>query len=345
MVLIHDSVDQCVSKNIEGGCMHSKSVSLCIILFLSLMLVFSVSVYAQRTSTPTQIAPKVSAGGTRTVTIINNCDQDIWWGVITSQKAQKDQCATGYYKHPGNGGDKINKNGGRATITVPLEPICNANKGWSGNFYARTGCKQFGNAWTCETGNCGGQEHCSKEGVGGAPPHGQAEFFFDMNGNDFYDISGVDGYNMTIAIKPTSIVGNTKGNEFWCTESACKFNFVQEKNTDDETYCPKHMKVRVGNKLVGCTSDCQAYDAGHGDKMANSWYCCSGSWSGPAGRKDCGNCCHLKKASGLTGTPFPVPSSKWFKDKCPKAYAWPQDDASSTFSCQSKAYEVTFCAK
>ncbi len=317
---------------------------LCIIGFISLMMFFSVSLYAQHTSTPTQVAPKASAGNTRTVTIINNCDQDIYWGVTTSVKTQKDQCSTGFYKLPGQGGGLVAKNGARAIITVQLEPICNNNKGWSGNFYARTGCSfNSQGEGTCATGNCGGKLHC-QEGVGGAPPHSQAEFYFVENGNDFYDISGVDGHNVPVSIKPTSFTGTSK--DFWCTVSACTFDFVRERSATDEANCPNHMKVRgAGGKLIGCTSDCQAYDAGHGDKMQNSWYCCSGRWSGPENRSDCGNCCHLKKGAGPVGSPFPVPSSKWFKEKCPNAYAWPQDDVSSTYSCISKSYDVTFCAR
>ncbi len=313
--------------------MHSKSVSLCIIFFISLMLVFTVSVHAQRTSVPTQVV-KTSAGDSRTVTFINKCDQDIYWGVVSSSKDTKIDCGSGYFGHPGNGGGLITKNGGTATVAVNLETACKGNKTWSGNFYARTGCKFQGETGTCDTGSCGNQLHC-KQGVGGAPPATRAEFKFDKDGNDFYDISNVDGFNVGITIKPTSIVqGTPPAAAYWCTAAGCTFDFIK-----DASSCPAELQVKVGTKLVGCDSACQKFDAGKKDAMANSFYCCTGQYSGPSGRSDCGNCCHMKEPSGRGKY------SKYFKDKCGDAYAWPQDDNKSTFSCVSKSYEVVFCPK
>ncbi len=297
---------------------------------LAFLMVLTVPLNAQRMgprSGATMV--KQTAGNTRTVTFVNNCKVDVWWAVITSDKGK--DCGSGFFAMPGNGGDKLAKQGGRQTITVNLEKGCGNNMVWSGNFYPRTGCDfKNTNVGLCETGGCGDQLHC-KTGVGGAPPKGLAEFRFDQNGNDFYDLSFVDGFNLPIQIKPTAIIKKPRNDKYGCGVSACKFDFVQETSVKDETSCLNDLKVRNGRgTLVGCTSACQAFDAGHADRMANSKYCCTGSYFGPVNRNDAGNC---------PSTSY----SDFFKKKCPDAYAWPQDDNNSTFSCVATAYEVTFC--
>lgn len=60
---------------------------------------------------------------------------------------------------------------------------------------------------TCETGDCGGVLQCM--GAGGTPPASLAEITLNgANGDDFYDVSLVDGYNLPIAMQPVGGTGN-----------------------------------------------------------------------------------------------------------------------------------------
>nr|ADM63095.1 thaumatin-like protein [Cucumis x hytivus] len=75
--------------------------------------------------------------------------------------------------------------------------------------------------------------------------------------------------------------------------------------------CPQALKA-----AGGCNNPCQVFKT---DK-----YCCF------ADRDNCG----------------PTDYSKFFKDRCPHAYSYPTDDATSTYTCPSTAatgYQVLFC--
>lgn len=68
---------------------------------------------------------------------------------------------------------------------------------WAGRFWARTYCDPNSN--TCVTGDCGAQLECN--GAGGNPPVTLAEITLQGDGgNDFYDISLVDGYNVGVTV-------------------------------------------------------------------------------------------------------------------------------------------------
>jgi hypothetical protein len=296
-------------------------------------MVFSISLYAQQTPGPhgQTIINENYAGKTRTITFVNKCKQDIWWGVITNDKGA--DCGNGFFAHPGNGGDYL-KAGASQTITVNLEQVCAGKYKWSGNIYPRTGCKFDANGvGQCETGGCGDQLHC-KQGVGGVPPKSLTEFTFWSNYHDTYDVSNVDGSNVPIQIKPTTIIPQARRpgtDKYWCTVSKCSFDFTKETSPTDQTACLNDLKFRNNRGvLVGCKSACTAFDAGDKNKMANSKYCCTGSYFGPVKRNNYGNC-------------PPTEYSKSFKSKCSDAYSWPQDDNNSTFACIASAYEITFC--
>lgn len=69
---------------------------------------------------------------------------------------------------------------------------------------------------TCQTGDCGGVLKCG--GAGGEAPASLAEITLDgANGDDFYDISLVDGYNLPLAMTPS---GGTGG----CGAPGCTSN-------------------------------------------------------------------------------------------------------------------------
>src|SRR5689334_20958377 len=95
----------------------------------------------------------------------NHCPETIWVGII------------GVPDLPEDGGFELQAN--RMKIIFFAES-------WSGRFWGRTGCDQYGKS--CETGDCGNGK-CA--GQGGEPPATLAEITFGdgRSGLDFYDIS------------------------------------------------------------------------------------------------------------------------------------------------------------
>ncbi|KAL3844991.1 hypothetical protein ACJIZ3_002394 [Penstemon smallii] len=182
---------------------------------------------------------------------------------------------------------------------------------WSGRMWGRTLCSQNPTTgkFTCQTGDCGsGAVECI--GGGAAPPATLAEFTLNgANGLDFYDVSLVDGYNLPMLVVPQGGVG---GN---CTTTGC----VADLNGE----CPAELRVANvvsaedgGGGSVACKSACEAF----GDPM----YCCSGAYATP-------------------DTCKPSMYSEFFKSACPRAYSYAYDDGTSTFTCASADYVITFC--
>lgn len=68
---------------------------------------------------------------------------------------------------------------------------------WAGRFWARTWCDPQTNH--CETGDCGDKLECA--GAGGRPPVTLAEITLKgWAGQDFYDLSLVDGFNVAATV-------------------------------------------------------------------------------------------------------------------------------------------------
>ncbi|XAR73769.1 hypothetical protein NMG60_11007849 [Bertholletia excelsa] len=182
--------------------------------------------------------------------------------------------------------------------------------GWSGRLWGRTLCATDATTgkFTCVTGDCGtGALECS--GGGAAPPATLAEFTLNgAGGLDFYDVSLVDGYNLPMLVVPQG--GTGAGN---CTATGC----VVDLNGG----CPSELKVMASSSTVGtagvaCKSACEAF----GDPQ----YCCSGAYATPETCK-------------------PTSYSQFFKSACPRAYSYAYDDGTSTFTCGSANYVITFC--
>ncbi|OAY63440.1 Thaumatin-like protein 1 [Ananas comosus] len=192
---------------------------------------------------------------------------------------------------------------------------------WSGRLWGRTLCSTdpATGAFSCATGDCGSAKtECS--GGGAAPPATLAEFTLNGSGGmDFYDVSLVDGYrianfnfvvyryNLPMLVVPH---GGTGGN---CTATGCL--------VDINSACPSDLKVVVaasvgGSGGVACKSACEAF--------GSPQYCCSGAYGNP-------NTCR------------PSTYSQFFKNSCPRAYSYAYDDATSTFTCASADYIITFC--
>jgi hypothetical protein len=119
--------------------------------------------------------------------IVNQCSDDIWPAIDT-------QHGSG----PSTNGFKLSP-GEQNNLTV--------SENWQGRVWGRTNCS-FNDAGTgpssggvgraCGSGDCNGQLDCQ---VGGDVPVSLAEFTLDAgDGQTYYDISLVDGYNMPMAI-------------------------------------------------------------------------------------------------------------------------------------------------
>ncbi|KAB2030607.1 hypothetical protein ES319_D05G244500v1 [Gossypium barbadense] len=124
----------------------------------------------------------------RTFTIINNCKDTIWPGIIPGESF----------------------NGGGLELKSHQSIVFDAPVGWSGRIWGRTGCKFDDNGnGPCQTGDCGQTLKC---GVAGKTPVSLAEF--TLATLDFYDVSLVDGFNLPLSVTPI----NGKGN---CSTAGC----------------------------------------------------------------------------------------------------------------------------
>lgn len=83
--------------------------------------------------------------------------------------------------------------------------------------------------------------------------------------------------------------------------------------TDLNGQCPNELRVGDGS---ACNSAC--------DALGRDEYCCRGAYGSP-------NTCK------------PSNYSEMFKAACPRAYSYAYDDATSTFTCTSADYIITFC--
>ncbi|XP_068654107.1 pathogenesis-related thaumatin-like protein 3.5 [Aristolochia californica] len=173
-------------------------------------------------------------------TFVNQCNNPVWPGTLSGNGAAP----------LGNGGFLLAP-GASASMTAPA--------GWSGRFWARTGCSfdDAGNG-RCSTGDCGSLK-CAV-GAGGVPPVTLAEFTLQgSGGKDFYDVSLVDGYNVGMGIKPTGGTGD-------CQYAGCL--------ADLNHSCPAELQLQEGDAVVACKSACSAFD--------KPQYCCTGPNSLPS---------------------------------------------------------------
>ncbi|XP_078430524.1 pathogenesis-related thaumatin-like protein 3.5 [Wolffia australiana] len=219
-------------------------------------------------------------------TLKNSCPYTVWPGAISGNGGAA----------LGGGGFRLGP-GGAATLTAP--------PGWSGRFWARTGCvfSGPGGAGNCTTGDCGGSLACAG---GGAPPVTLAEF--TLGGDlDFYDVSLVDGYNVGVGVTPSPATGGATAT---CRYAGCV--------ADLNARCPAELRVTgPAGRTVACRSACAAFGSPE--------FCCTGAHS-------------------LPGTCGPTRYSQLFKSACPTAYSYAYDDASSTCTCPPATdYLITFC--
>lgn len=265
----------------------STRVPALIVLLLSMVLFFTIGGVISNRPRPVQ------AAGTRTFTFVNNTSQTVWAGAL----GNAGQVA------PGNGGWTMAP-GSTFTVTVPDT--------WGGRFWGRTFCTFDGSGkGTCETGDCGGVLQCN--GAGGVPPASLAEFTLGgATGNDFYDVSFVDGFNVPITITPVGGAQPTPGNPFFCGVAGC--------GTDLNPNCPSVLQENDSSgHIVACKSACEVFNTDQ--------FCCRGAFG-----------------TSATCNPanWPVDYAKYFKSNCPNAYSYAYDDPTSTFQDKGANFQITF---
>lgn len=141
--------------------------------------------------------------------------------------------------------------GASSTICFPA-PASSSTSQWSGNIFARTGCDSYGQ--NCKTGDCGSASSgACPTGTGGNPPATLAEFtlsnqtsFTPTPGDDFYDISIINGINVGMTMAPVSgTYSATAGNSYSCAAagsttasgslSACSWTVTPTVSSTDYT--------------------------------------------------------------------------------------------------------------
>ncbi|KAM5550030.1 thaumatin-like protein 1 [Rosa sericea] len=172
-----------------------------------------------------------------TFTFVNRCDYTVWPGILANANSPRLD-STGF---------ELPRQTAR-TFQAPT--------GWSGRFWGRTGCTFDGSgSGSCQTGDCGsGTVECN--GAGAAPPATLAEFTLGTGGQDFYDVSLVDGYNLPVFVEGTGGSGQ-------CASTGC--------STDLNLQCPTELRSEDGS---ACKSACEAFGSPE--------YCCSGAYGSPS---------------------------------------------------------------
>lgn len=283
--------------------------------------------------------------------ISNQCTDTIWPAINT-------QHGTG----PSTNGFKLAP-GEQNNLTV--------SKNWQGRVWARTNCS-FNDAGTgpsgggvgksCGSGDCNGQLNCV---VGGDVPVSLAEFTLDAgDGQTYYDISLVDGYNMPMAIVVQPL-GNSsiesippnltnpccigtfgllasqtfdpyQGNmEYLGTNSTYKLP-LDNKVDDNQVrnWCPWNL---MANPPQPPADGVYTYPDNSVEKPPfNPCYSACAKFNSPA------DCCTGDHNQPSTCQPSEY--SKNIKAVCPDAYSYAFDDQTSTFIIPSgPGFQIIFC--
>ncbi|KAB1199213.1 Thaumatin-like protein 1 [Morella rubra] len=172
------------------------------------------------------------------ITFTNNCPNTIWPGTLTAD--QKPQLST-------TGFELASKASSSVDIQAP----------WIGRFWARTGCSTDASGkFSCATADCAsGQVACN--GNGAIPPASLVEINIAANGGqDFYDVSLVDGFNLPVSVA-------TQGGTGECKTSSCPANV--------NAVCPAELRVKGSDgSVIACKSACTAFN--------EPQYCCTGAY-------------------------------------------------------------------
>ncbi|XP_066394718.1 thaumatin-like protein 1 [Miscanthus floridulus] len=217
-----------------------------------------------------------------TFTLTNSCGYTVWPGLLSSAGSPP-LPTTGFALAPG----------GSRTVDAPAA--------WSGRIWGRTLCAaddQGSGRFACATGECGSATvECA--GGGAAPP-----ITLDgAGGNDFYDVSLVDGSNLPMVVVPQ---GGASGPT--CGATGCL--------VDHNGPCPADLRV-VGSDGAGI-----ACKSAYGRPQD----CCSGDYGTPA-------TCQRSASSQFFKNACPRAYS----------YAYDDATSTFTCTSGTATYLITFC--
>ncbi|CAK9157683.1 unnamed protein product [Ilex paraguariensis] len=183
----------------------------------------------------------LSGAHSATFTITNHCPYTIWPATLT-----------------GGGGAQLSTTG--FELASGASSLINVPAPWSGRFWARGFCSTDSSGkFTCGSADCGSSQ-IACNGAGAIPPASLVEFTLAAaGGQDFYDVSLVDGFNLPVSVVP-------QGGSGGCNSTACP--------VDVNANCPPVLAVRNANgATISCKSACLAFN--------QPQYCCTGSFGSP----------------------------------------------------------------
>lgn len=363
----------CVTTGTVGGCYNAgdtpqcgAGVSACVV---KEQVVDGKFTAGGGTSTGGGSTPPTPVGnGDRTITLVNSCSYDVWWGYTggavgttgprqtgTPVSCSKDSDCPGAsgqqicdtdtsqcYWNIGSGATvtptKIAASGQTSvSINNTAQPINGTYIKWSGNIWAAKGCKKPAGSerMVCDSINCGTDGCAAYRAPNGV--RAQAEFTFQSNAKDYYDVSAIAGFNIPVSMGPTSgqtfataptNPGGSKPavlpSEYWCTTggattaqgklSACTWTADISKVTSapSSAGAAQIALVTPGNlwdtgfTTTSCTKDSDCTDASVGT-TCGQWQSVNTTGFGPLNPVDqvCGNLSGMITPNGYctyTGT-------------------------------------------
>lgn len=138
-----------------------------------------------------------------------------------------------------------------ATFCLPPPPQVGGQESpvwWSGGLFARTGCQSDGTG--CATADCDApsNEGCPPQN-GGDKPSSAAELTLQSNAPDFYDVTVINGVNVSVQVAPSGTTQTTapagQDADYWCETAgsgtatsaldACSWSFSPTVSGADQT--------------------------------------------------------------------------------------------------------------
>ncbi|XP_021827721.1 thaumatin-like protein 1 isoform X1 [Prunus avium] len=165
------------------------------------------------------------------ITFTNKCSYTVWPGTLTGD--QKPQLSLTGFK-----------------LATGISKSVDAPSPWSGRFFGRTRCSTDASGkFTCATADCGsGQVSCN--GNGAVPPATLVEITIAPNGGqDFYDVSLVDGFNLPMAACKSACLAFNKP-KYCCTPPNDKPKTCPPTNYSRlfKTQCPQAYSYAYDDK-------------------------------------------------------------------------------------------------
>ncbi|CAH8355305.1 unnamed protein product [Eruca vesicaria subsp. sativa] len=188
-------------------------------------------------------------------------------------------------------------------------------------FTLRKGEARVINAPLSWTGRFWGRTFCSTNSTGsfscatGDCGTGKVECSAASAGSSFpatlaeFSLDTIDYYDVSVVNGYNLPISIVPQEDKTCNSTGCV--------VDMNVTCPFELRVTASNtSLIACMNACQ--------KLKLPEYCCTDDYASPDKCK-------------------PSLYSQNFKSVCPRAYSYVYDDTSSTFSCASNNYAITFC--